>query len=131
VLFRSVQNPIRDTRAFDQVRAHLRSLSPAMTTEQATRNAGRTGSPRGTTGSVPTGRVEPPASRFTSYDLGDQLRVSVPSNWRELESNNAVTFAPEGAYGQVGGQSVFTHGVEIGIARNESHDLQTATRELI
>jgi hypothetical protein len=26
---------------------------------------------------------------------------------------------------------VFTHGVEIGIARNESHDLQTATDELI
>jgi hypothetical protein len=26
---------------------------------------------------------------------------------------------------------VFTHGVEIGIARNESHDLQTATDELL
>ena len=26
---------------------------------------------------------------------------------------------------------MFTHGVEIGIARNESHDLQTATDELI
>jgi hypothetical protein len=26
---------------------------------------------------------------------------------------------------------VFTHGVEVGVARNESHDLQTATDELL
>jgi hypothetical protein len=59
------------------------------------------------------------------------FRVSVPSNWRELPGNSAVTFAPEGAYGRANGQSVFTHGVEIGSARNESHDLQTATNELL
>ena len=32
---------------------------------------------------------------------------------------------------EVNGQSVFTHGVEIGVSRNETHDLQTATDELI
>jgi hypothetical protein len=42
-----------------------------------------------------------------------------------------VTFAPDGAYGQANGQNVFTHGVEMGAARNETHDLQTATEELI
>jgi hypothetical protein len=42
-----------------------------------------------------------------------------------------VTFAPEGAYGAVNGNSVFTHGVEIGVSRSEGHDLQTATNELI
>jgi hypothetical protein len=26
---------------------------------------------------------------------------------------------------------VFTHGIEVGVARNENHDLDTATRELI
>jgi hypothetical protein len=57
--------------------------------------------------------------------------VSVPSNWRELAGNNAVTFAPAGAYGAINGQSVFTHGVQIGMSRNEAHDLQTATDELI
>ena len=31
----------------------------------------------------------------------------------------------------VNGQNVFTHGIQIGLARNESHDLQTATEELI
>jgi hypothetical protein len=38
-----------------------------------------------------------------------------------------VTFAPEGAYGD----NVFTHGTQIGVSRNEDHDLQTATDELL
>ena len=127
-----VENVTRDTRDFVQVKGHLRTLSPAPTTEQATRNA-RSGSPRGTGGNagLPSGRVEAPSSRFTNYDEGSVFRVSVPSNWRELQSNAAVTFAPEGAYGQSGNQNVFTHGIEIGVARNESHDLQSATSELI
>jgi hypothetical protein len=59
------------------------------------------------------------------------FRISVPSNWRELPGSNKVTFAPEGAYGDADGQSMFTHGVEVGTSRNESHDLQTATDELL
>ena len=42
-----------------------------------------------------------------------------------------MTFAPDGALGVVDGRRVFTHGVEIGLARNETHDLRTATQELI
>jgi hypothetical protein len=48
-----------------------------------------------------------------------------------MGSQNNVTFAPDGAYGSNEGQNVFTHGVEFGVARNESHDLNTATNELI
>jgi Zn-dependent protease with chaperone function len=127
-----VESPVRDTRAFNQVQAHLRQMPPAPTTEQATRNAGNR--PTGTSGSegrMPTGRVPPPSSSFRTYTEGDMFRISVPSNWRELANGNAVTFAPDGAYGQANGQSVFTHGVEIGAARNETHDLETATEELI
>src|SRR5205085_12355749 len=102
----------------------------APTTEQATRNA-KAGPTRGTSGPVSTGRIESPASRFVTYNEGNAFRVSVPANWREVPANNSVTFAPAGAYGQSGNQSVFTHGVEIGLAGNETHDLQTATEELI
>ena len=121
-----VTNPIRDTRAFEQVRDHLRRLPPAPSTEEATKNRGR---PTGTSGrDVPRGgRIEPPSSSYRTYNEGNLFRVSVPSNWRELPANNTVTFAPEGAYGQ----GVFTHGVELGVGRNESHDLETATDELI
>ena len=75
--------------------------------------------------------MPPPDSRYQTYDEGDLFRISVPANWRELGSNNSVTFAPDGAYGTVRGQSVFTHGVQVGLARNERHDLQQATDELI
>jgi len=129
-----VENPIRDSRAFEQVQAHLRQLPPAPTTEQATRNA-RSGRPTGTTGrsdGTVTGRVEPPAGGYRTYNEGNVFRVSVPANWRELTGgSNTVTFAPEGAYGSANGQSVFTHGVEFGISRNETHDLETSTSELI
>jgi hypothetical protein len=129
-----VTNPIRSTREFAQVQAHLRQLSPAPSTEQATKNAGRNGNDGRNTGraSLPTGRVDAPSASFQTYTEGNMFRISVPENWRELPGNHAVTFAPEGAYGGDGnGQSQFTHGVELGSARNESHDLQTATNELV
>ena len=124
----------RDTREFQDVRSYLARMSPAPTTEEATKNrrAGRTPS----NGNAPDSRPNPsavarPDSRFTSYNEGNVFRVSVPSNWRELPSQNNVTFAPEGGYGTMNSNSVFTHGIEMGIARNEAHDLQTATSELI
>ena len=129
-----VQNPVRDTRAFEQVQARLSRMAPAPTTEEATRSAaGRktSGSPEDRPELGRPGSVAAPSSRDTTYTEGNLFRVSVPSNWRELAGNNAVTFAPEGAYGISGGQSVFTHGVQIGLARNETHDLRTATDEFI
>jgi hypothetical protein len=126
-----VNNPVRNTQEFSRVQAHLRSLPKAPTTEEATRNAGRgTRGPTGTSGR-PAGRVEQPSTRFQQYNEGNIFQVSVPSNWQELSNSNTVTFAPQGAYGDYNGQSVFTHGVEFGVARNETHDLQTATEELI
>jgi hypothetical protein len=126
-------NPRRVTAEFQSVQAHLRSLAPAPSAEEVARNknAGRT-TGVGSTGAPPsTANIPRPDSRYTTYNEGNLFRVSVPSNWRELPSTNTVTFAPDGAYGSINGGSVFTHGAEIGVSRNESHDLQTATNELI
>jgi hypothetical protein len=75
--------------------------------------------------------VAPPSSKYTAYAEGDVFRVSVPANWRELPGDSAVLFAPEGAYGTAGQQGAFTHGMEIGVARNETHDLRTAIDEFV
>ncbi len=130
-----VDNPIRGTRGFDQVQSHLKQLPRAPTTEEAARNAGRR-TPTDTganepAGDVPTGRVDPPSSRYATYDEGNLYRVSVPSNWRERQDNDTVTFAPSGGYGTHNGQTVYTHGMQIGATRNGSPDLQTATAELV
>jgi hypothetical protein len=121
-----------DARDFQSVQAHLRSLSPAPSTEEATRTAaGRSRSPDASDRRPTSGRVDHPDDTATTYNEGNLFRVSVPSNWQELPGNNSVTFAPDGGHGTVNGQSVFTHGVEIGVSRNETHDLRTATDELI
>jgi len=75
--------------------------------------------------------VAPPSSDFITYVEGERVRVSIPSNWRELPGSNAVTFAPEGAYGNAGAKSVFTHGLSMGLARNDKHDLRATTDDFI
>jgi sortase A len=75
--------------------------------------------------------VPPPSTDFTTYVEGQLVQVSVPSNWRELPGSNAVAFAPEGAYGNAGVKSVFTHGVGMGLARNDKRDLRATTDDFI
>ena len=77
------------------------------------------------------GGVAPPSSDFTTYFEGELVRVSIPSNWRELPGANAVTFAPEGAYGNAGVKSVFTRGIGIGLARNDKRNLRVTTDDFI
>jgi hypothetical protein len=126
-----VRNPVRDTRAFADVQNRLRRMSPAPTTEQATRRGGRTSSQSRYPSDSQVGRVDPPSGQFRTFEEGNLFRISVPANWQELPGNTTVTFAPRGGYGDYQGQSVFTHGIEVGTDRNESHDLRTATDELV
>ena len=127
-----VENPVSDTRDFQTVQARLGQMAPAPSAEEVARR-GNTGNPRstGTNGARPTGRVDAPSTRYNTYDEGGIFRISVPSNWREMPSESQVTFAPDGGHGTIDNTSVFTHGIQIGMARNEQHDLQQATEELL
>jgi hypothetical protein len=75
--------------------------------------------------------VAPPSANLRAYVEGELVRVSIPSNWRELPGSNAVTFAPEGGYGNVGVKSVFTHGIGMGLARNDKRNLRITTDDFI
>ncbi|MDX6695003.1 MAG: hypothetical protein QOF02_2606 [Blastocatellia bacterium] len=130
-----VTNPVQNTRDFQDVQARLRGQPRARTSQEIARDGQRY--PHGGSGSdYPQGgqvsnRIESPSSRYQTYTEGNALRLSVPDNWRRLGDSNSVWFAPEGAYGQAQGQSVFTHGVEIGLSRPGSRNLQQATDEFI
>jgi hypothetical protein len=134
-----IENPIRNTQDFSRVQARLRSGGPAPSMEEIARSGQRyptgenTGNyPTNYPTNAPVGRVEYPSTRFQTVDVfGGGLRVSVPSNWRELPSGDSVWFAPEGAYGQYQGQAVFTHGVNFGVANTQSRNLQQATNEFL
>lgn len=126
-----VTNPVRDTEEFQAVQARLDQMAPAPTSEEVARGtAGRTTSREGTT-ARPAARVAAPSTRFQTYSEGNVFKIAVPNNWREMAAESSVTFAPDGGYGTISGQSVFTHGVQAGVLRNENHDLQEATNELI
>jgi hypothetical protein len=130
-----VENPVRDSREFASIRERLRGMGRAPSMQEISNSGNRY--PTGqTTGNYPNetprGRVEYPSTRYQSYsELGGIVRVSVPNNWRELQESNAVWFAPEGAYGQVQNQAIFTHGVQFGIAQTQSRGLQQATNEFL
>jgi beta-barrel assembly-enhancing protease len=128
-----VANARRDSTQFQSAQAYLRRLPAAPSMEEVAKNAnaGRNTGNGGPDVRPTATNIPHPDTRVQTYNEGNLFRVSVPSNWRELSSNNSVTFAPEGAYGTSRGNSVFTHGVEIGVGRNESHDLRTATDELV
>ena len=130
-----IENPIRDSRDFSRIQARLRGMGRAPSMEEIARSGNRY--PNGeTTGNypanVPQGRVEYPSTRYQNYStLGGLVRVSVPSNWQQLSESSSVWFSPQGAYGQVQGQVVYTHGVNFGLAQTQSRNVQQGTQEFL
>ena len=75
--------------------------------------------------------VPAPAARYRTAKGGQLFQVSVPSNWRGVSANNSVKFVPQNGLGDYQGQSVFTHGVELGVARASSRTLSDATNTFV
>jgi hypothetical protein len=130
-----IDNPVRDTREFARIQERLRGMGNAPSMAEIARSGNRypTGESTGNyPNNPPRGRVSYPSTRYQSYStVGGLVRVSVPNNWRELSSGESVWFAPEGAYGQVQNQVVYTHGVNLGVANTQSRNLQQATTEFL
>lgn len=75
-------------------------------------------------------RIDIPSTKYRTFQ-DNFIQVDIPQNWRDLSSDNTITFAPEGAYGEAQGRFVFTHGVMMGTLRSRSRNLRSATEELI
>jgi hypothetical protein len=135
-----VQGSAASAAEFQQVQSRLRSMSPAYTAEQIARakQQGRrlpgvsTRDDENVPARASNVRVAPPSGQYQRVEVGNFLRMQVPSNWRQVNGNYSVTFAPDGAhYRSSNGSSGFTHGVQVGVVPNESHNHQQASEELI
>jgi hypothetical protein len=121
----------------ESVHARLGRLSPAISSEQAARQAqqrqrGGQGRPVGGDGGRAMGDVEAPAAEWRTYQPGTFMRISVPSNWQQIGSGNTVTYAPEGGFVQTqDGHSAFTHGLEVGVTQGNGGSLQESTEQLL
>ena len=126
---------MRDTQDFGRIQQKLRGYGTAPTMAEIQRSGQR--NPVGeNTGNYPnnppSGRVAYPSSRFQTVSIfNGGVQVSVPSNWRQVNESNAVWFVPDGGYGQMNGQPVFTHGASFGVAQTNNRNLQRATEEVI
>ena len=127
-----------DNREFYGIRERLAGYPPAMTMAEIERsgrrypnqgdqypNSDRAGYP------MPTGRVDYPSSRYRTYNEG-AFSVAVPDNWREINEQGTLWFAPNGAFGSsANGQMVFTHAVNFGVTQSNYRDLQQATNDFV
>jgi Zn-dependent protease with chaperone function len=117
---------------FSGVQATLRRMSPAPTMSEI---ASGKSQPNGSGSRYPDdarigGDVAPPSNRYRVFESGF-FRISVPDNWRQFGDNTSVTFAPDGAFGNEEGVSVFTHGAMVGVADVSARDLQDASDQYI
>lgn len=128
-----------DGREFYGIKERLRGYPGAPTMAEIARSGRRypNQGPQYPTGdrtdypNLPSGRVEYPSSRYRTYNEGT-FTVSIPDNWRQINEQNTIWFAPNGAYGTSGtGQTVFTHAVNLGVTQARSRNLQQATDEFI
>jgi hypothetical protein len=72
--------------------------------------------------------VPRPSSQFQSINGGKVFQASVPDNWTSLPSKTSIKVVPHNGYGALNGQTVFTHGIEFGVAQATSRDLREATK---
>lgn len=121
-----------DSYEFNRAKSYLRNQPQAPTMEQIARNqqSGQ-GQPQYPNDSRIEQRVENPSSRYRTYSGGNLFQVAVPENWRQFGDNSSITFAPQGAFGNYQGQSVFTHGAIVGVVNAQTTNLEEASTRYV
>jgi hypothetical protein len=116
-----------DERDFGPVKTAFASLPPAKSMADLAR--AREGGGGGAAPSVgtPGQPVPSPSAEFRNMNGGGIFQAAVPANWTRLASNSSIKVVPQNGYGQLNGETVFSHGVEFGVTRAASRDLQQAT----
>lgn len=119
--------------SFAAVKTRFNTLPPARSMAELARTGGGGGGDTGTAESTGTiGQPVPaPAAQYRTMRGGRLFQVNVPVNWTAVSANNSVKYVPPNAYGTLRGQTVLTHGVELGVARASSRDLRQASETLV
>jgi hypothetical protein len=129
----TVASPQRSGQSaeFNQIQSTLKRMAPARTSDEIAKSRKPESDTRYPDDARMGGMIERPATRYRTVTVSNAFQVSVPTNWREFRDGSSVTVAPDGAYGNVQGQSVFTHGAIIGGANASSRDLMKESDQLI
>jgi hypothetical protein len=123
---------VHDTPAFEQVKARLTggAAGALRSSEEPARKGPRDPS------NMPQGgaRPAPPAAELRAYQARDgSFAFQYPANWDGLTSDDEsnLIFAPKGAYGELNGSVVVTHGIFIGAVAPGAGELAQATEAFV
>jgi Zn-dependent protease with chaperone function len=115
-----------DTSGFAPTKSKFAGLPPAMTMAEVAKRGEAGGGNAATNVGTPGQPVPAPSSQLKEVN-GGLFVANVPSNWTTLQSEGVIKAVPQNGYGDFRGQTIFTYGVEFGVAKASSRDLQEAT----
>lgn len=122
--------PTRSTNEFEQIKARMTGRAPSLSENSQLHRIG----PSDPTNPELGTRPQPPANSYKGFEAADgSFALSVPANWEALGGGNNSTyiFAPRGAYGELNGSFMVTHGIFVGAIESDQRDLRSATIALI
>ena len=114
----------------DRVHIRLREIPASAPKTTAAVRGPETGPPSGAA-NLGIG-IPVPSGGSRSETAGDSLLLAVPANWLRVLAGNTVTFAPEGVIlDPREPPGAFTHGLQLGVARRRTGDLERDTQALL
>jgi Zn-dependent protease with chaperone function len=114
-----------DVSEFEPVKAAFAALPPARSMSDPAQGKGSPGGQAQSVG-TPGQPVPRPSAQYRNLN-GGVFQATVPTDWTDLASQSAIKVVPQNGYGQLNGQTVFSHGVEFGVTKAGSRDLREAT----
>jgi beta-barrel assembly-enhancing protease len=117
-----------DQAEFAPIKTAFAGLPPAKSMGELAKGKGESGGEALQSVGTPGQPVPPPSAQFQNLTGGKIFQASVPDNWTSLSSQTTIKVVPQNGYGQLNGQTVFTHGIEFGVTKTPSRDLHEATK---
>jgi Zn-dependent protease with chaperone function len=116
-----------DESGFAPIKATFAALPPAKSMSELGRAKSGSGGETPASVGTPGQPVPAPSSQYRNINGGKVFQASIPTNWTALASASTIKAVPQNGYGQLNGQTVFSHGVEFGVAKATTRDLRAAT----
>ena len=117
-----------DSSQFEPMRKAFASLPPAKSMGELAKAKDSGGGEAPQAVGTPGQPVPRPSAQFQNINGGKVFQASVPDNWTTLPAKSSIKVVPQNGYGPMNGQTVFSHGIEFGVTKASTRDLQEATK---
>jgi Zn-dependent protease with chaperone function len=117
-----------DTSQFEPIKKAFAAMPPAKSMADLAKAKNSGGGESAESVGTPGQPVPRPSSQFKDLSGGKIFQASVPSDWTSLASKSSIKVVPQNGYGPMNGQTIFSHGIEFGVAQASTRDLQQATK---